>query len=97
MGIRMALGAEPGDVVWMVLRQAMVLVLAGVAVGVPGALGVARLAGSQIAGLLFGLKAIDPIAFATATLVLVSVAAIAAYLPARRAARIDPTVALRNE
>jgi ABC-type antimicrobial peptide transport system permease subunit len=97
MGIRMALGAEPGDVVWMVLRQALMLVLAGVAIGVPAALSVMRLAGSQISGLLFGLKAVDPIAFVTATMLLVSTAAIAAYIPARRAARVDPTVALRNE
>jgi len=97
MGIRMALGAEPGNVVWMILRQALMLVVTGVAVGVPAALGVARLAGSQISGLLFGLTATDPIAIATAIVLLLAVAAIAAYLPARRAARVDPMVALRNE
>jgi putative ABC transport system permease protein len=97
MGVRMALGAAPGDLVWMILSEAFLLVLAGVVVGVPAALGVTRLAGSQIAGLLFGVKAADPISIATATLLLIAVSAIAAYLPARRTSRTDPMVALRNE
>jgi predicted permease len=97
MGIRMALGAGRGDVVWMILKEALLLVLAGVALGVPVALGVTRLAGSQISGLLFGVKATDPVAIGTAALLLISVATIAAFLPARRASRVDPMVALRNE
>jgi ABC-type antimicrobial peptide transport system permease subunit len=97
MGIRIALGANRADVVWMILRQALMLVVVGVAVGAPTALVVMRLAGSQISGLLIGRKAIDTTAIAIATLLLFSAAAIAAYLPARRAARIDPMVALRNE
>jgi predicted permease len=97
MGVRMAMGAERGDVVWLIVRQALILVLAAIAAGVPVALGVARLAGSQISGLLFGVKATDPIAIASAILLLVTVATIAAYLPARRASRVDPMVALRNE
>jgi hypothetical protein len=97
MGIRMALGASRGDVVWMVMREALALAVIGVAIGVPSALAVARLASSQIAGLLFGLKASDPLTMVAAAMLLALVAAIAGYLPARRASRVDPMVALRNE
>ena len=89
----MALGARRADVVWLVVREALMLVLAGVGVGVPTALLVARLASSQIAGLLFGLKATDPATLAVACAILASVAVLAAYLPARRASRVDPIVA----
>jgi len=95
MGIRMALGAQRGDVVWMVVREALLLVLIGVAAGVPAALAMTRLASSQISGLLFGLEATDPSTFAAATLALAGVATFAAYLPARRASRVDPMVVLR--
>jgi predicted permease len=97
MGIRMALGASRGDVVWMVMREALALAVIGVAIGVPCALAAARLASSQIAGLLFGLKASDPLTMVAAAVLLALVAAIAGYLPARRASRVDPMVALRNE
>ena len=97
MGIRMALGASRGDVVWMVMREALALAVIGVAIGVPSALAAARLASSQIAGLLFGLKASDPLTMAAAAVLLALVAAVAGYLPARRASRVDPMVALRNE
>jgi predicted permease len=97
MGIRMALGARRGDVVWTVMREALLLVLTGVAIGVPVALGLARLTSSQVSGLLFGLKATDPLTIAVAAVTLMVVAAIAGYLPARRASRVDPMVALRNE
>jgi ABC-type antimicrobial peptide transport system permease subunit len=97
VGIRMALGAGRGDVIWMILREALVLVLLGVAIGVPAAFAVARLAGSRISGLLFGLTATDPITIVVATGLLGLVAAVAAYLPARRASRVDPMVALRSE
>jgi ABC-type antimicrobial peptide transport system permease subunit len=97
MGIRIALGALRRNVVWLVLREALLLILVGIGLGIPLALLVARLASSQISGLLFGLTATDPATIATATLVLVLVAAIAGYLPARRASRVDPIVALRNE
>ena len=97
LGIRMALGARRSHVVWMVVSEALILVLLGVAVGVPAAVGATRLASSQISGLLFGLEATDPSTFAAATLVLTGVALFAAYLPARRASRVDPMVALRAE
>jgi ABC-type antimicrobial peptide transport system permease subunit len=97
MGIRMALGASRGDVVWMVMREALALAVIGVAIGVPSALAAARLASSQIAGLLFGLKASDPLTMVAAAVLLTFIAAIAGYLPARRASRVDPMVALRNE
>jgi ABC-type antimicrobial peptide transport system permease subunit len=97
MGIRMALGAVRRDVVWMVLKEALILVLIGIAAGVPAALALARFATSQVSGLLFGLTATDPLTIAAATAVLMAIASIAAYLPARRASRVDPMVALRNE
>jgi predicted permease len=97
MGIRMALGARRGDVVRMVMREALLLVVAGIAIGVPAALAGARVASSQVSGLLYGLEATDPLTIAEATLLLASVAMIAGYLPARRASRVDPMVALRNE
>ena len=95
MGIRMALGARRRDVVWLVVSDALLLVLMGIAIGVPSALAVARLAANQISGLLFGLNPVDPAILAMAALVLGSVAAIAVYLPALRASRVDPMVVLR--
>jgi len=97
MGIRMALGAQRSRVMWTVLREALVLVSIGVALGVPAALVASRLAASQISGLLFGLNAGDPVTIAAAIAVLATAAAMAGYLPARRASRVDPIVALRNE
>ncbi len=97
MGIRMALGANRADVVWTVMREALLLVAAGVMIGVPAALAVGRLASTRISGLLFGLQATDPLTIATAIMVLAVIATGAAYVPARRASRVDPIVALRNE
>jgi predicted permease len=97
LGVRMALGAGRGDVVWLVLRDAMMLVVIGLAVGVPAALATARLASSQLSGLLFGLKGTDPLTIAVASLGLAAVALLAAYLPARRASRVDPLAALKAE
>jgi predicted permease len=97
IGIRTALGARRGSVIWLVMREALVLVGIGIAIGVPVALLVTRLAASQIPGLLFGLEANDPLTLSAATIFLVLVAGLAAYLPARRASLVDPMMALRNE
>jgi ABC-type antimicrobial peptide transport system permease subunit len=97
LGVRMALGAERGAVVRMVLKEALLLVVAGLAIGIPAALLLGRFGASLTAGLLFGLSATDPLTLAGAALVLLSVAAVAAYFPAARASRIDPMHALRAE
>jgi predicted permease len=97
LGLRMALGAGRGDVVRMIVQEALLLVAAGMACGVPLAFAVSRLAGSQISGLLFGVEATDPLVIAQAGALLLAVSAIAAYLPARRASQVDPLVALRTE
>jgi predicted permease len=93
IGIRMALGAEREDVLRLLMGESMVLVAAGVAIG----LIVAIAAGRLVASLLFGLAATDSVTMILAVTVMVVVAAIAGYLPARRAARVDPIVALRYE
>jgi predicted permease len=93
IGIRMALGAQRTDVLQLVMVESMALVGVGVALGIAGALA----AGRVVATLLFGLAATDGATIAGATLVMVAVSAFAGYLPARRAARVDPLVALRYE
>ena len=93
IGIRMALGAQQGNVVWMVLRESLLLVAIGVAIGLPAVMG----AGKLVASLLYGLTPADPIALALATLSMFVVAGLAGYIPARRAMRVDPMVALRYE
>jgi len=93
IGIRMALGAARGAATRMVMRQSVAMVLAGVTAGIPMALWLSKL----VKSLLFGVEPGDAATLAAASLLLVAVAALAAYLPARRAARIDPTVALRYE
>ena len=93
VGIRVAMGAERLDIVRMVMREATTLVLIGLGIGLAFSVAVTRLAGSQ----LFGLTATDPITFLAATLLMLSLAALASYLPARRAAHVDPMVALRYE
>ncbi|HEX6964630.1 MAG TPA: ABC transporter permease [Gemmatimonadaceae bacterium] len=93
VGIRMALGAQPAHVLSLVVRQGAVLTLAGLVIGVAGALGAARL----ITHLLFGVSATDPITFVGVAVVLAAVAALASYLPARRATKVDPIIALRAE
>jgi predicted permease len=93
LGLRMALGAQPSNVLWLVLRESMFLVLIGVTIGLPAVYG----AGKLISSLLFGLTAADPLALILATALMFGVAAIAAYIPARRASRTDPMVALRYE
>ncbi len=93
IGIRMALGAQRRDVVGLVLRETMLLVVIGVIIGLSAALGATRL----IASFLYGLTPNDPLTIALAALLLLVVAALAGYLPARRASRVDPMVALRHE
>jgi predicted permease len=93
IGVRMALGATTTGVRWLVLRHALGLVLAGLAVGLPAAVGAARL----LRGLLFGLQPFDLRVFVAAAAVLLVVALAAAYLPARRASRLDPMRALNAE
>jgi len=93
IGIRLALGAQRGDVVWLVMRETLLLALIGVAIGLPAALATTRL----ISDFLFGLTATDPATISMATLLMIAVAALAGYLPARRASRVDPMVALRDE
>jgi predicted permease len=93
IGVRMALGATGGGVRWLVLRQALGLVAAGVLLGIPAALAAARL----IEGMLYGVSPLHPPTLAAATLVMLAVATLAAYLPARRASRVDPMTALRSE
>jgi predicted permease len=95
LGVRMALGAERSAVVRMVLREALRLVVAGLAIGIPAAILLGRFAAGMTAGLLFGLTATDPLTLAGAAVLLMSVAAVAAYFPADRASRIDPITALR--
>jgi ABC-type antimicrobial peptide transport system permease subunit len=93
IGIRMALGAQRRSVVGLVMRQTMLLVIIGVVIGLGAALASTRL----IASLLYGLTPNDPLTIALAGLLLLTVAALAGYLPARRAARVDPMIALRHE
>jgi putative ABC transport system permease protein len=93
IGIRIALGAQNRSILQMVLRQGLSLAIAGAAVGLVGALIVSHL----MAGLLYGVRPTDPLTFAGVALLLIAVALLACYIPARRAVRVDPLVALRHE
>jgi ABC-type antimicrobial peptide transport system permease subunit len=93
IGIRLALGAAPGNVLWQVLRETLLLVVIGIIIGVPLALGGTHLVRSMI----FGLGFADPVAILVAAALLALVAALAGFLPAWRASRVDPMVALRYE
>jgi len=93
IGIRMALGAERGHVLRMVLRQGMGLTAAGIGIGLTGALALTRL----LIGMLYGVKPADPLTLLAVALILSVVAGLASYIPARGATKVDPMVALRHE
>jgi putative ABC transport system permease protein len=93
MGIRMALGAKPRDVLTLVVRQAMVLALGGVGIGLLASLALTRL----MKGLLFSVSVTDPMTFAAIALLMTLIALLACLIPARRATKVDPLVALRFE
>jgi predicted permease len=93
IGIRVSLGAQKRDVLALVLGQGMRVALIGVGIGIPVALGLTRF----LSSLLYGIKATDPLAFVSVSLVLIGVALLASYIPAGRAAKVDPMVALRYE
>jgi ABC-type antimicrobial peptide transport system permease subunit len=93
IGIRMALGAQSGAVKWMIVVNGMILVLIGLALGMAAAFGLTRF----IRAFLFGVEALDLMAFTVVPFFLVAVALIALWLPARHASRIDPAIALRTE
>jgi putative ABC transport system permease protein len=93
IGIRMALGADRRHVLKLVVGQGMALALCGVGIGLAGALLLTRL----MKTLLFGVSATDPVTFAGVSLLLFSIALLACYLPARKAAQVDPLVALRRD
>jgi ABC-type antimicrobial peptide transport system permease subunit len=93
IGVRMALGAERNAVLWLVLRETFLLLAIGIAVGIPATLGATRFVQSQ----LFGVGVFEPVVIGVAAASIVFVTAIAGYLPARRATKVDPVVALRYE
>jgi predicted permease len=93
IGIRMALGAIQGNVIWMVMKEVLILIAAGILVGVPTAIGLSRLVQSQ----LYGLAPHDPVTLALSVIVLGVVACLAGFFPALRASRVDPVQALRYE
>jgi ABC-type antimicrobial peptide transport system permease subunit len=93
IGIRMSLGADRRSIMGLVLRESLLLLAVGLTLGVALALGASRAATS----LLFGLKPHDPATLAMATVILATIALAASYLPALRASKLDPVVALRNE
>ena len=93
IGIRMALGAQRSRVVWMILREVVLLAAVGLAISVPTALAASKL----VESFLFGMKPNDPLALIGSAATLVTAAILAGYLPARNASRIDPMIALRHE
>jgi putative ABC transport system permease protein len=104
MGLRMALGAQQRDVMWLILRRNMLLVLGGVGLGLGGAIALTRVLSNLLSQtgpgktpLLFGVKAVDPVTFIAVPILLSMVAFLACCLPARRATKVDPMVVLRYE
>ena len=93
LGIRLALGAQPGFVIWMVMREVLLLLAIGLAIGVPAAMGL----GGYVASQLYGIKPHDPAMAVATVLLLAIVSAAAGLIPAQRASRIDPIMALRHE
>ena len=93
LGVRMALGAARRDVLLLVIREAAVLVVIGALIGIP----LAMLASRGVESLLYGVGSSDPLSYLVAAVALVGVSALAAFLPAHRASRIDPMVALRKD
>jgi putative ABC transport system permease protein len=93
IGLRMALGASPRDVMRLILRQTLLLAGAGIVIGLAGAAGVTQL----LTTMLFGVKATDPLIYAAVVALMVIAALVASYIPTRRAMRVDPMIALRYE
>jgi putative ABC transport system permease protein len=93
IGVRVALGAHSGDVLRMILNQGLRTILIGVAIGIAGSLALTR----TVESLLFGVTPTDPLTFGSVTLLLVAAALLACFIPARRATKVDPMVALRYE
>jgi putative ABC transport system permease protein len=97
IGVRIALGAQPAQVRAMVLRQAAALVGTGLAIGLVAAVALAQVLGASLRGLLYGESLVQPMLFAAVALAVIATALIATWIPARRATRVEPTVALRSE
>ena len=93
MGVRMALGAHPGSVIWLVMKEVLILLAIGLLIGVPSAFALGQLVSTQ----LYGIKASDPLIAGVTVAILIAVATLAGLIPARRASRIDPILALRYE
>jgi putative ABC transport system permease protein len=92
LGVRLALGAQRRDIIMMILRDGTLLAAAGIVIGALAALWLTRF----LRSLLFGIQATDPLTYVAVALILVSLAVLASYVPARRATRVDPLIALRT-